>query len=192
VSDGAGTVARIAGQPVADPGPTPGTCWFTPSRTISFDDAGGRRWWIGFSVALGAADATPDVAAAAGATSFTWRQANTFGAEESFSLTDGGGLLLASNQGRLLLAPGDAGGLAVTDGHELEPEYAVTCGTLHEVSLVFTASASVELRPGETATLPLDGGTAKVSNLDSGSPATSHCTDGFGWDASLAWRPRGG
>jgi hypothetical protein len=181
--------ARIAGQAVADPGPSPSGCRFTPARTIAFDDAGGHRWWVSFSVLEGNTDVTPAVAPPSGALTFTWVVENSWARFESFSITDAAGLLVAANLGTLLLQAPDAGGLATARGTTLAPLYEGACGRSQDVSVTFSGAGEATLAPGEKALVPLGPGSVDVWNVDGLHwVVADRCSDLFDFNVTLAWR----
>jgi hypothetical protein len=189
VSDINGWTKRFAAQSVAAPGPAPIGCGFAPTRTVAFDDADGYRWWLLLSVVQDGTDMTPALPPPTGAMTITWVVQASFDRYRSISIEDSQGLLLAANVGRLLLGPGDAGGLAMTLGADLTPTYQGDCGRTRELAVVFSGGSNVTLRPGERSSILLAPGAVSVWNVDAfnwvGAPS---CTDLSPFISTLAWR----
>jgi len=188
--------ARIEGQAVTSPSPAPFQCGgFTPTASIAFDDAGGKRWWLEFAVREGGVDVTPALASPAGKVTATLKQQESFAQFRSIALSDEQGLLVALDLGRLQLGPEDAGGLATSLGDRVAPVYGSDCGHSQERAVTFAGDGrTATVAPGDTGTVQLSGVQVNVWNLDTYDwvGGLTGCTDLTNQQLTFAWRPAGG
>lgn len=188
--------ARVEGQAVTSPPPAPFQCGgFTPTASIAFDDAGGKRWWLEFAVRDGGVDVTPAIASPVGRVTATLKQQESFAQFRSIAISDEHGLLVALDLGRLQLGPEDAGGLATSLGDRIAPVYGSDCGHSQERAVAFTGDGhTVTVVPGATGAVELGAVPVKVWNLETYDwvGGLTGCTDLTNQQLTFAWRPAGG
>jgi hypothetical protein len=196
-------VADIAGRVTAiDPGPTimpaPGVVWIqggdaSRSVTIQADDA--NEWTLGYAIQLGKPprDATPPVPALVGhRVRLLARVSRSFGIASGFVLSDEEGVVFALDAATFgdALKPDDVPGLTISDGDTVGMVEA-RCFDQRHRSLVFTGDAPVSVRPGEQATVSIQGRAYTAVTLFNYAAASAiRCTDVSSVIRAWAlWRP---
>jgi hypothetical protein len=145
---------------------------------FSVEEAGGRRWTIGYS--LGArSDAGPTLASLAGApVTVSYRLRHGFGFASGFVLNDERRVVMMLENGRFGRAfrPADLAGLEVLQGIGT-CERASICGREEDTTLVFAGGNHIEVQAGEQGGLRLGLGRYVARNLCSLRVADPHCSD---------------
>ena len=157
------------------------------SYTLTVEDADGARWWLGLVVTSGDTDLAPTLDVAQGAAvDITFRQdMNESGAYTGVVVRDDTGLVFVGEDHRLELD--DIPEIQISDGDVITEDNS-DCGTRTWRQLTVRADNRLDLLPGETGALMVEGSYLTTWALNNYVWTEVQCTDMGASRAWAAWR----